>query len=221
MIKLKYDCWEKITVNVFEKLTNAVECANVTGYEDIDLLNKQVAIISVLADVDEDSIAELTTNEFSRLVKKTEFLDNPPKKNIINKLTINGNEYEVFLSVGQMNMNQFIDFQTLYKEKEKNYKKMLAIFILPKGKNYCEDYNIEDVINDIGEMPITDANNIMFFFVQAFQSLTRVMLNYSTKMMRKLMKKEKNKEKIMKIQEIITKIQEAQNLVENGGGFIM
>ena len=84
MIKLKYDCWEKITVNVFEKLTNAVECANVTGYEDIDLLNKQVAIISVLADVDEDSIAELTTNEFSRLVKETEFLDNPPKKNIIN-----------------------------------------------------------------------------------------------------------------------------------------
>lgn len=221
MIELKYDCWEKITVNVFEKLNNAITNAEVTGYGDIDLLNKQVAIISVLADVDEDRIAELSTNEFSALVKQTEFLEHTPKKNIINKVTINGNEYEVFLSVGEMNMNQFIDFQTLYKEREKNYKQMLAIFILPKGKKYCEGYNIQDVIDDIGEMPITDANNIMFFFVLAFQSLTRVMLNYSTKMMRKLMKKERNKEKTMKIQEIINKIQEAQNLVENGGGFIM
>jgi hypothetical protein len=219
MIELKYDSWEKISVNVFEKLNKRIAEAEVVGIENIDLLNKQIAILSVLCDVDEDRIAELTTNEFSILVNKIEFLNTTPKKNIINKLKINGNEYEVFLSVADMTMNQYIDFQTLYKDREKNFKQLLAIFILPKGKKYCEGYDIKDVINDIGDMPISDANNIMFFFAIAFRSLTKTMLTYSTKMMKKLMKKTKNKERVMKIQEIIDKIEEAQNLVKNGGGY--
>ena len=221
-MKLKYKNWEEITVNVFEKLNNAIEAVEETGNSDIDLLNKQIAILSVLCDVDEDAIADLSTSEFGELVLQTEFLNETPKKNIINKVVLNGKEYEIFLSVQEMTMAQYIDYQTYFPQREKKFKEILSIFILPKGKKYGEGYLVEDVIKDIGEyLPITDANNIMFFFALAFQSLTKVTLTSLTKDLKKVMKKEKDKEKVEKMKEAIMKIQEAQSLVENGDGFTM
>ena len=222
MIELKYKCWEDITVNVFEKLNKTIENAEVTGNKDVDLLNKQIAILSVLCDVDEDAIADLHTTEFSKLTSETDFLNETPKKNIINKITLNGKEYEIFLNIGNMTMSQYIDFQTLFPKRDKEFKRILSIFIIPKGCNYNEGYDIEQVINDIGEyMPITDANNIMFFFALAYQSLTKVILTSLIKTMKKLRKKEKNKERVEQIEQAIMKIQEAQSSVKNGGGFIM
>lgn len=221
MIKVKYDSWEKITVNVFERLNAAVDAAEVTGNEYVDLLNKQVAMLSVLCDVDEDTIADLNTTDFNNLVRQTDFLNETPKKNIIDKVTLNGKEYEIFLSVGEMTMSQYIDFQTLFPQRDKNFKQILSIFIIPKGCSYGEGYRIEDVIKDIGDyLPITDANNIMFFFALAFQSLTKVMLTYLVKDMKKMMKKEKDKMRAMKIQEAIAKIEEAKLSVKNGDGLI-
>lgn len=222
MIKVKYDSWEKITVNVFEKLNNAINDAEVTGNNEIDLLNKQIAILSVLCDVDEDTIADLHTSEFSRLVNETNFLNETPKKNVIDKITLNGKKYEIFLSISDMTMSQYIDFQTLFPKRDKEFKRILSIFVIPKGCNYNEGYDIEQVINDIGEyMPITDANNIMFFFALAYQSLTKVMLTSLVKEMKKLKKKEKDQAKVEQMQLAIDQVMTAKHLVENGDGFIM
>lgn len=222
MIELKYKCWEDITVNVFEKLNDAINNVEYSGNNELDTLNQQVAILTVLCDVDEDVIAELNTVEFSELVRQTDFLNETPKKNLVDKVTLNGNEYEIFLSIREMTMSQYIDFQTYFPHKDKKFKEILSIFILPKGKRYGEGYKIEDVINDIGEyLPITDANNIMFFFALAYQSLTKVILTSLIKTMKKLRKKEKNKERVEQIEQAIMKIQEAQGSVKNGGGFIM
>ena len=222
MIKVKYDSWEKITVNVFEKLNNAINDAEVTGNNEIDLLNKQIAILSVLCDVDEDTIADLHTSEFSRLVNETNFLNETPKKNVIDKITLNGKKYEIFLSISDMTMSQYIDFQTLFPKRDKEFKRILSIFVIPKGCNYNEGYDIEQVIKDIGDyMPITDANNIMFFFALAYQSLTKVMLTSLVKEMKKMKKKEKDQAKVEQMQLAIDQVMTAKHLVENGDGFIM
>ena len=222
MIKVKYDSWEKISVNVFEKLNNAINDAEVTGNNEVDLLNKQIAILSVLCDVDEDTIADLHTSEFSRLVNETNFLNETPKKNVIDKITLNGKKYDIFLSISDMTMSQYIDFQTLFPKRDKEFKRILSIFVIPKGCNYNEGYDIEQVIKDIGEyMPITDANNIMFFFALAYQSLTKVMLTSLVKEMKKLKKKEKDQAKVEQMQLAIDQVMTAKHLVENGDGFIM
>ena len=222
MIKVKYDSWEKISVNVFEKLNNAINDAEVTGNNEVDLLNKQIAILSVLCDVDEDTIADLHTSEFSRLVNETNFLNETPKKNVIDKMTLNGKKYDIFLSISDMTMSQYIDFQTLFPKRDKEFKRILSIFVIPKGCNYNEGYDIEQVIKDIGEyMPITDANNIMFFFALAYQSLTKVMLTSLVKEMKKLKKKEKDQAKVEQMQLAIDQVMTAKHLVENGDGFIM
>lgn len=222
MIEVKYDSWEKISVNVFEKLTRKIEEAEVTGNNDVDLLNKQIAILSVLCDVDEDVIGDLRSSEFSALVNKTNFLNEPLKKDVLTKITLNEKEYDIFLNIGDMTMSQYIDFQTLFPKRDKEFKRMLSIFIIPKGCSYNDGYNIEDVINDIGEyMPITDANNIMFFFALAYQSLTKVMLTSLAKEMKKLKKKEKDSVKAEQMQMAIDQLMVAKHLAENGDGFTM
>lgn len=217
-MKLKYTNWKDITVDLFLNIQQRLSMIEKTGDEDIDNINRYIVIISCLSDKDEDVVADLDVNEFGRLVRKTAFLNDMPKAEIKDRYKVNGNIYDVYLNLQQMTMAQYIDFQTFYKEKDKYTKQILACFLIPKGKKYCEDYKIEDVINDIGKMSIVDAYSIMFFFTLIFTNLTKTMLGYSTKKMKKMMRKEKNEEKKKKIQEAITQIQMVQTLVENGDG---
>lgn len=217
-MELKYKSWNDITINVFQKLKD-IQIQN-TDDKLIDNINNNISLLSVLCDVDEDEIADLTASEFNRLLEQTSFLNDMPKKNISNSYIINGKKYDVFVEMRDMTMAQYIDYQTLIKDKEKNFKQLLAIFLLPHGKKYCDGYNITEVIEDIGEMNIVDANGLLFFFVLLFRSLTKSMLTYSIRQMKKMMRKEKDREMKMKIGRAIVEMQRAVNLVKNGDGFI-
>lgn len=220
-MELKYKNWKEITINVYQRLVDAVNSVEITDDETLNNINKEIAMLAVLCECDEDEIAGISKNEFVRLSNECNFLYEMPKVKITDKYVINGKKYEVFLSLRDMNMSQYIDFQTFYKDTNKYFKELLAIFLLPVGKKYGEGYNIEEVIDDIGNhLSIVDANSILFFFVIAYRSLTKVMLNYSIKQMKKAMKKEKNLERKQMIQKAIEQTKQAMNLAENGVGFI-
>lgn len=220
-MELKYKNWKDISVNTFQKLQDRLKNIELTTDDTINNINYNIIMLSVLCDVDEDIIATLTTSEFSRLVNECNFMCNIPKVKIKDKYVINGNEYDVFLTLKDMNVSQYIDFQTLYKEQEKYFKELLACFLIPKGKKYGEGYKIDDVVNEIGEhLSIVDARSIMFFFVLLYQSLTKVTLNCSIKKIKKELKKEKNEEKREQMKQAITEIERARDLIVNGTGFI-
>lgn len=220
-MELKYKNWKEISINTFKRLQEAIKDAPVTDDETLNALNNNIAMLSVLCDVDEDTIVSLTTTEYVRLVNECNFLIDMPKVKITDNYTINGKEYEVFLSLRNMTVAQYVDFQTFYKEREKYFSELLACFIIPKGMKYGEGYDIADVVKDIGEhFSIVDANSIMFFFVLLFQSLTKVTLNYSIRDMKKLMRKEKNKEQRVKMEQAIMELKKARDLVVNGTGYI-
>ena len=214
-MELKYKSWNDITVNVFEELKN-IPTSNGDVLED---LNSNISLLSILCDVDEDEIAELTTTEFNQLLKQTAFLADMPKVKIIDKYNINGNKYNVHLAVADMTMNQYIDFQTFCKDKEKYMKNLIACFLIPEGKKYCDGYKIEDVIKDIGDMPITAAHSIMFFFIILFQSLTKATLRCSERKLKKAMKK-MNKEEQEKTEMVVKMLREIAVSVGNGDGLI-
>lgn len=219
-MELKYKNWKEITINVYQRLVDAVNSVEITDDETLNNINKEIAMLAVLCECDEDEIAGISKNEFIRLSNESNFLSEMPKVKITDKYVINGKKYEVFLSLRDMNMSQYIDFQTFYKDTNKYFKELLAIFLLPVGKKYGDGYNIEEVIDDIGNhLSIVDANSILFFFVIAYRSLTKVMLNYSIKQMKKAMKKEKNLEKKQMIQKAIEETKKAMNLAENGIGY--
>lgn len=217
MIELKYKSWKEISINTFNKLKEI----KINSNDSLELLDSNIALLSILCDVDEDTIADLTTSEFSTLLSQTTFLKDMPKVKIQEYYKINGKEYQVFLSMKNMTVSQYIDFQTFYKEQDKYFKELLACFIIPKGKKYGEDYDVQEVIDDIGNhLSIVDANSILFFFVLLYQSLTKAMLTYSIQQMKKA-KRKMNKEEKEKIDLAIEEVKRVKNLVENGYGYTL
>lgn len=217
MIELKYKSWNDISINTFNKLKEI----KINSNDSIELLDSNIALLSILCDVDEDTIASLTTSEFSTLLSQTTFLSTLPKVKIQDTYTINGNKYEVFLTLKDMSVAQYIDFQTFYKDQDKYYKELLACFLIPKGKKYGDGYDIQKVIDDIGNhLSIVDANSILFFFVLLYQSLTKATLTYSIRQMKKARKK-MNKEEQEKIDLAIAETKRAMTLVGNGYGYTL
>ena len=209
-MELKYKNWNDISVNTFKKLRDIKTEIN----SDIDALEANISLLSILCDCSEDDISNLNTSAFTKLLQQTDFLKSLPKIDIKDKYVINGKKYELFLTMKEMSVAQYIDFQTYFKEKDKYFNELLSIFLIPKGKKYNEGYDIAGVINDIGEhLSILDANSIMFFFVISFQSLTKVTLNSLVKRLKK-MKNEVEKEKLEKA---ITELKKVQDLADGVG----
>ena len=219
-MELKYKNWKEISINTFKKLQDVLKDVIITDDATLNNLNSNIAMLSVLCDVDEDTIASLSTSEFVKLVNDSNFLSDMPKVKITDTYVINGKVYKVFLSLKNMSVAQYIDFQTFYKDYDKYTRELLACFLIPEGKRYGEDYDIAEVITDIGNhMSIVDAHSILFFFVILYQSLTKTILNYSIKDMKKMMRKEKNKEQRMKMEQAIMEMKKARDLVANGNGY--
>ena len=214
MIDIKYKSWKNITIAIFDKIKDVkIE----EDYTQETMLQKNIELLTILCDCSEEDIINLPLNEFNELIKKTEFLKELPKVNMNDYYEINGNVYEVHRNLREMLTSQYIDFQTLSKEKDKNLANILACFLIPKGKRYGEDYDVITVAEEIyNHFNIVDARSIMFFFTLLFQSLTKTILTYSIKQMKRATK---SKEMEQQIKELEQNLMLAKNLVENGIGF--
>lgn len=216
-MELKYKNWNEISINTFNELKN-IDYNKEEGI--LGELEANIELLSILCDVEDEVISNLSTTEFHNLLRQTEFLKEMPKVKVQDTYIINGTKYKVFLSLKQMSVAQYVDFQTYFKDQQKYFRELLSVFLIPKGMKYGEGYNIDDTINDIGEyLSIVDANSILFFFAILFQSLTKVILNSSIKEMKKLKKKMTNKEEIEKLETVIKELERAKVLAKSGIGY--
>lgn len=190
-IEIKYKDWESISV---KKYYDILEILNDKVGDDID---KNIRLITLLSEEDEDDILNLPIDQFEKLSKDLEFLKQMPNVEIRNEYEINGKKYNVFTNLKKMTAGQYIDFQTYQKDYQKNMKYILSIFLIPQGKEYG-DYDIDEVAEEIyNNLSILHAHSITLFFSLQFRSLTKAIVIYLIKQMKKQMKKAKTK--IMKI----------------------
>ena len=218
MIELKYKNWEDITIEIYDKI-RALETEIVTQEQALDV---NVKLLSILCDVDEETIINLPLTEFTILVGKAEFLTLMPKYTVEQYYEIGkGRVFEIQMNLREMTTAQFIDFQTFIKDKDKNFKHLLACFLLPKGKKYGEDYDIIEVAEHLYKnMSIATARSVMFFFTLQYQALQKVMLNYSIREVKKQMKKTKNKEAKKNLEMALQQMMQLKSLIKNGVGSI-
>ena len=216
MIELKYKNWKEISINVFQKLQNL----NLNNSSDIiDEIDDNVKILSILCDVDEDTIADLEVGEYKTLVSQCAFLNEMPKVKIKDEYWINDKLYQVQYGVQNMTMAQYIDYQTYLKDSSKYTKEIVSCFVFPKGKKYGEDYNLNETIEDIGNyFSIVDALSVCFFFTMLFRSLTTATLGCLVKKMKRG-KKKMNKEQQAQVQRAIDELNKVIHLVKSGDGF--
>ena len=219
MIKSKYNNWAEISIKKFDEISNILSSMN--NVNEDEALEININLLSILCDVSVEEIEDLPLTEFSKLVKQTEFLKEMPKVDIKDNYVINGKKYVLLSNVQKMTTAQYIDYQTLVKNADKNVKELLSVFLIPKGKKYGE-YDLEEVINDIyNYFPITDARAVSFFFTLVLQSLTKATLISLERRTKKELKKAKTKEEKEKIEMLLETIRLSKDSIPNGIGHIL
>lgn len=212
MIELKYKNWEEISLGKFNEIESVVK----SDLSDIDRVSY---LLTVLTETDLQTIEGLTMVEYGRLANEMSFIYDMPKVEIKEEYIINGKEYYLSTDFRNFTAGQYIDFQTLYKDLENNKHKLLAVFLIPKGHKYCDDYNVDNVAEEIEQhLSIVDATACMLFFSLLYKGLTIATLTYSIKMMKKEMRKEKNNELKMKMKKAIQKTEESLHLLKSTVG---
>lgn len=117
-MELKYKNWNDISIKTFDEISSLV--VNRSSVNEDEALEININLLSILCNVDVEEIENLPLVEFSRLVAQTEFLKEMPKIDIKEKYMINGHKYVLCANVAKMTTAQYIDYQTLVKNADKN-----------------------------------------------------------------------------------------------------
>ena len=134
MIDIVKDSWSKVMVNDYYRILEIID-------SDKDDMMKDAELLAVLCDVLPKARKIKTDN-----------------------IKIGENTYKLTHKIDKYSVAQFIDFQTIIKDNKKDIARILATILVPKGKDYGEDYEIEDVIKDIQfNMGMDIANSLVFF----------------------------------------------------------
>lgn len=195
-----------------------LEICDIDRREDLEDINKQVSIISVLTGMAEEDIYNLPLEEYRQLAAKSQYLRHPyegeiltAKNYIVGKFTLVPIE-----DYRKITTAQYIDFQTFAKDAERNIVEILSCMLIPKGKKYNQDYDVLEVQKALREhLCVADALSLLaFFFVQYRQSI-KDSLTYSREMAMRLRDPEKKRRMLREIQK------EEDRLLRLGDGLRM
>lgn len=187
---------------------------DIHGMEEIDI---QSNIIAILSDMTVDEILDLPIPQYKKLAQQTAFLTAQPqvKARKINKIYINGKEYNVLDKIEKMTTGQYIDYQTYLKKNDvKMLPYILSCLIIPSGEKYGDT----DTIEQIKQMTVEEALTISNFFMNKSLTLIKGTLRYLEYMMKRKMKKVKEETLKQQMTEAIQKLHSLQNSLKNGVG---
>lgn len=195
-----------------------LEICDIDRREDLEDINKQVCIISILSGMAEEDIYNLPLTEYKEMAAKTHYLSHPydgevltAKNYIVGKFNLIPVE-----DYRKITTAQYIDFQTFAKDAERNIVEILSCMLIPKGKKYNQDYDVLEVQKALRvHLCVADALSLLaFFFVQYRQSI-KDSLTYSREMAMRLRDPEKKRRMLREIQK------EEDRLLKLGDGLQM
>lgn len=205
-IKLVHGDWKDVSINLFYQIKKIIDA-------DLEETDRKIKILALLMDETEEEFSGRKIGEVQELAEQLNFMQKDPfiKTNDVKTLFINGAEYELKTKLEDYSVAQYVDFQNYIKDGQNNLARMLSTVIIPVGKKYNDGYDIEEVIQNIGEnLSIAHANYIMFFFTKKLVSSIKVtqgslvwlkkMMNWNKKMQ---MKKMWLKKKIQKVKQTV------------------
>ena len=140
------------------------------------------------------------------------FVTGAPKRNKIkSKYTLGEQVYELSSNPADITTAQYFDFVNTPKDIPENLSKILAVFMVPQGKQYNTDYDLQKAVSDIEKyMKIEDAMGVCYFFQMLFQVFSNRIMK-RTKRALKQAKKEMP-EHIKEIEKVERKLRVLESL---------
>lgn len=195
--------WRDVTINEYFDLCERME--ETEQLENQDYL-RAVIRVAFANGLPEEEVWNLSINQFRNYQVEALWMDTFDIAENVKFKTINidGASYTVDTNLQNFTVAQYIDFQTFYKKFKSDKRVMgnlLACFIIPKGKQYADGYDIQNVVRTINEhLDIMTANEILFFFLKSYLISIRVTANYFNWMMKRVKRKVKDKAKMAELE---------------------
>lgn len=147
--------------------------------KDMNPVEQQTAIISILTDIPEDDLMNLPINEYTKLSKKIQFLYHQPKAvpSCPERLTINQHRYEIKKDVRKWTTAQYIDYQAYAQDTSlNNIPQLLTVALIPIGHKYNDGYDLEEVVKDIHHLDVMTVVNMSAFFLRLLENWLKAIL---------------------------------------------
>lgn len=178
--------------------------------EEMTEVDRKVAILSILTGKTEDEILKLPLPTFTEYSAKSRFLEHECPENLIPGVSrsyhLGGFVLIPVTDIRKITAAQFIDFQEFSKQKETKMVEMLSCFLVPRGMDYGEGYDVLEVHQAIrDEMSVAEMLALIAFFFGKFIKSSRRITTYSIRMMRKK-DPEKAKEMEAKYKEMVDSV---------------
>ena len=173
-----------------------------------DMQAVQAEWLAIYADTDVDSIMNYPVTKYHKLLERfyndyfTDFSKAEPA--IKDKYTAGDMVLIPMLDFTQITVAQMMDFSVLSTDPIENIEKLLAIFLIPKGKKYNDGYDLMEVQKAILKMPFNELSPLLAFFLKWFQGCRNHIQISCLEEVRKQTKK------ILKIQKLKKRIQRKQ-----------
>lgn len=153
--------------------------------EAANIEDENERVYAIMEAVFGEDVLDLPLKEFTEKCKEIEFLQKPiPNDLHVKNIKVNGREYYFDGLLGNITTAQYIDFQNYQKNEDE--QKTFSVFIIPKGHKYNDGYDMEQVFNDILDIPVPVLFSASFFFSRQFELFIKIFRRYSIKQMKKL-----------------------------------
>ena len=177
-----------------------------------DMQAVQAELLAIYADTDPDVIMSYPLTKYHKLLEKfyadyfTDFSKAEPA--IKDKYTAGDMVLVPMLDFTQITVAQMMDFSVLSTDPVENIEKLLAIFLIPKGKKYNDGYDLMEVQKAILKMSFNELSPLLAFFLKWFQGCRNHIqiscleeVRKQTKLIQKIQKKQR-KQKRRKIKKV-------------------
>jgi len=177
-----------------------------------DMQAVQAELLAIYADTDVDTIMSYPLTKYHKLLEKfyndyfTDFSKAEPA--IKDKYTAGDMVLVPMLDFTQITVAQMMDFSVLSTDPVENIEKLLAIFLIPKGKKYNDGYDLMEVQKAILKMSFNELSPLLAFFLKWFQGCRNHIqiscleeVRKQTKLIQKIQKKQR-KQKRRKIKKV-------------------
>lgn len=196
--------WDSLTWKEYEQLEQILNT-------DIPADYKTVHVIALLSGLAVEEIERIPVNQFNKILPALEFLNTEPETHYHQfEYTINGREYDFKGKLQEITTAQYIDYRAYISEEDKDIVKLMSVFLIPKGHEYNDGYDMEQVINDINDMCWLDLRAAAFFFRIQLAAYILILKSSLEKTL-KATKKNKTPQEKKQIQKDIIKMEEHLN----------
>ena len=153
---------------------------------DMDDVDRRIRIVGILTGLTDDEVLNLPLTQFTEYSAAAKFLDDYCPDNLIPAVSRSYAVGEFILlpvtDMRKITKAQYIDFQTFSKDKEHNLVEMLSCFLVPRGCDYNDGYDILDVHKAIrDELSVAEVLALLAFFFKSWATSIRDTLSYSVR----------------------------------------